>query len=435
MKKHFRLCLTGLLALGFALLTACGGSTPADTTVPTTPPAEVNKNVKLDLIKDGKTDYTIVYDDKSEAATKLANTVKSAFSKQNVEIAFVAASSAEADYGKEIVVGNLRASAADVTAKLKPSDFAMCVSGDDWVLVATDETNYNYLNLVAKERLSAGLTEGALTVESDNDLICSSSAYADVPYAAYVRRGTRGLSQEQVESFFVAKSFSSDRTRLPYQIYVPSNYDPAKQYPVLLFLHGAGERGNGNDKQMVHVIANLFNQKNTPVTDAIVICPQCPDNNQWVDTPWANGSYSTSAVKQSNEASALLELLDQIAATYSTDPDRYYVMGISMGGFGTWDLLMRAPDRFAAGVPICGGADPAMADTLKNVPIYTTHSIDDPVVPISGTREMVEALQAAGSTVIRYDEVNGKGHEVWKSFSEQTKVLEWLFSQKLSDRK
>lgn len=432
-----KMIVLALLTLPILALTACGGDAAATTTAATTtPPTEVKENVTLNLVKDGKTDYTVVYDDKSEACAALADAIRSAFAKRDVEIATVAATAAETDYGKEIVVGNIRAACTSVAAQMKTSDFAMCVSGDDWVLLATDETNYTYMTDVAKERVLNKLSDGALTVESDNDLVYSSSAYADVSYAAYLRKQTRALSQETVVELFAAKTFTAaDRTRLPYRIYVPSNYDPAKQYPVLVFLHGAGERGNDNTAQLVHVIGNLFNQKDSPVHDAIVICPQCPSNNQWVDTPWANGSYSLANVPQSNESKAVVELLDQIAKTYSTDSDRYYAMGISMGGFGTWDLVMRYPDKFAAAVPICGGADPSMAEVLKDFPIYTAHGSADPTVPVAGTREMVEALQSAGSTVVIYEEKAGKGHDVWTEFSQQTEVLEWLFTQKLSDRK
>lgn len=220
----------------------------------------------LDLIKDGKTGYTIVYDDQNDAAKKLADAIESAFAKKDVTIPVVAASSAEADYGKEIVVGNVRASAADVTAKMKSAgDFAMCVSGDDWVLTATDETNYNYLTMVAKESVLANILDGALTVESDKDLVYSTSKYATLSYAAYVRKKSRTLSQDFILEIFEAKTFkASDRTQLPYRIYVPSNYDPAKEYPVLLFLHGAGERGNDNANHMKHVVGNLFNLKDSP---------------------------------------------------------------------------------------------------------------------------------------------------------------------------
>lgn len=432
MKKQFRICLLSLLALPIVVLSSCSSDAPAETT----PPVEVNENVTLDLVKDGKTDYTIVYDDKNEAATALANTIRSFFTARDTEIAAVAASTAEADYGHEIVVGNVRAASADVAAKMKSADFAMCASADDWILLATDATHYDYLTMVMKDRIFSRLLDGTLSVGSEQDMIYSTSAYADASYAAYVKKESRALSQEFLEEIMVANSFSAtDRTRLPYRLYVPSNYDPEKEYPVLIFLHGAGERGGDNTAQLLHVVRNLFNQKDSPVLDAIVICPQCPNNNQWVDTPWDQGSYSLANVPQSNESKAVVELLDQIASTYSTDTDRYYVMGISMGGFGTWDLIMRYPEKFAAAVPICGGADPSMAQTLKDFPIYTAHGSSDSIVPVSGTREMVAALQAAGSTVLTYEEKAGMDHDVWTQFSQQTEVLQWLFSQKLSDRK
>ena len=110
-------------------------------------------------------------------------------------------------------------------------------------------------------------------------------------------------------------------------------------------------------------------------------------------------------------------------------------MGISMGGFGTWDLIMRNPDRFAAAVPICGGADVAMAETLKDHPIYTTHGTADPIVPPSGTQAMVQALKDAGSTSIIYEEIKGAAHDVWTALSKKPELVEWMFSHKLSDRK
>ena len=436
MKRLWKFGVLLGLALPVLALAACNGETP-ETTTTNAPPAE-EPNVVLELAKGGATEYTIVYDDGNDDATQIANAIESAFSKKGVEINSVAASVAEADYGKEIVVGNIRGSAADPVAKMKYRDFAACVSGDDWVLVATDATNYKYLKEVIENKVLDNMTNEGLTVESKNDLICSSSTYADVTYAEYLQKSSRTLELDTIKTFFTAKTYSStgsDRTRLPYQLYVPSNYDPAKKYPVLIFLHGAGERGSDNDAQFVHVVSNLFNMEDSPVTDAIVIVPQCPNGNQWVDTPWANGSYSTSTVKQSNESKAVMAVLDKVAAAYSTDTDRYYVMGISMGGFGTWDLVMRYPDKFAAAVPICGGADPSMATALKDFPIYTTHDANDPTVPVSGTREMVEALQAAGNTSVIYEESTGKGHGVWDDFTKRPEVINWLFDKKLSDRK
>jgi predicted peptidase len=202
----------------------------------------------------------------------------------------------------------------------------------------------------------------------------------------------------------------------------------------LLLLHGAGERGNDNMGNLVHVVSNLFNVKNTPVTDAIIVAPQCPAGNQWVNTPWANGSYDATCVKISNELKAVMEIMDSVEREFSTDYDRYYVMGLSMGGFGTWDLLMRYPDYFAAGVPMCGGADPSMADALVDVPIWTFHGSVDSVVPVSGTREMAAALEEVGSTVFTYEEMAGKDHGIWGTVASRKDVIEWLFAQDLSKR-
>ena len=167
---------------------------------------------------------------------------------------------------------------------------------------------------------------------------------------------------------------------------------------------------------------------------AIVICPQCPEGNQWVDTPWGRGNYSVDKVPISNELNAVMELLYEIEETYTTDFNRYYVTGLSMGGFGTWDLLMRYPNIFAAGVPICGGADPSYAETLKNVPIYTVHSTDDPTVPVFGTQEMVKALKDAGNWRMIYKELEGFGHGVWNWTAEQKDIWEWLFAISMAYR-
>jgi predicted peptidase len=136
----------------------------------------------------------------------------------------------------------------------------------------------------------------------------------------------------------------------------------------------------------------------------------------------------------SNELAAVMELLYAIEDEFSTDDNRYYVTGLSMGGFGTWDLLMRYPEVFAAGVPICGGADPSYAEVLKDVPIYTVHSTDDPTVPVMGTQAMVKALKEAGSLLIFYEELEGFGHGVWNWTAEQADIWEWLFTQNLSFR-
>lgn len=436
MKVTTKIWLGMLASLMLVSLVSCGGEKPANTTVAQTTVPEEVINVPVELMKDSASEYTIVYDDKDSNASAFVKTLEKAFTKKGVTIPVVKASEAEADYDKEIIVGNARECVANVTASMKPGDFAACVYGNDWVLTATDKVNYSYLAEILDKNVFKNVADGSLVVDPAQNFIYSMSSYANMTYASYKDRQVRAIDDELIKELFTQETFTaSNRTKLPYRLYLPSNYDPEKSYPVVLILHGAGERGTDNTAQLVHVVKGLFDQKDSPVHDSIVVMPQCPNGNQWVDTPWANGNYSLKSVPQSNESVAVEELLDKIQKTYSTDTDRYYVMGISMGGFGTWDLIMRNPDRFAAAIPICGGADVEMAETLKNHPIYTSHGSADPTVPPAGTQAMVQALKDAGSTKIIYKEVKGAGHDVWTAVSKDAAVTEWLFSHKLSDRK
>lgn len=223
---------------------------------------------------------------------------------------------------------------------------------------------------------------------------------------------------------------ASNGLNLPYRIFVPEDYSEDYAYPVVLFFHGAGERGNDNEKQLVNVIPNLYFKKTSPFYHAIVIVPQCPEGMQWVDTPWANGSYSVDTVKISKPMTAAVELLDSVIEKYSVNTDRQYVSGLSMGGFGTWDLIMRYPDRFAAAIPYCGAADPTKAEILKNIPIWTFHDTTDTAVPVSGTQAVVKAIQEAGGTLITYKETTGLGHNVWNTGSQTPALAGWLFDQR-----
>jgi predicted peptidase len=216
---------------------------------------------------------------------------------------------------------------------------------------------------------------------------------------------------------------------MKYRLYVPSNYDPNKEYPVIFFLHGAGHRGTDNAAPVKGIIFNLFNHKNPQIDDAIVLVPQCPSNYQWVDWPWAKGSYSVDATPESKAMKTALELLDMVESEYSTDTDRYYAFGLSMGGFGTWDVIMRHPDRFAAAVTLCGGADPQKAHVLVDMPIWTVHSLDDTGVPVKGTQDMVKAIKDAGGAKIIYDELNGYNHSIGTLTAKRDEVFEWMFSQ------
>ena len=217
---------------------------------------------------------------------------------------------------------------------------------------------------------------------------------------------------------------------LLYRLILPENYDAKNTYPLILFLHGAGERGSDNTKQLNNCVQNIANS----APNAIIVAPQCSDGNQWVDTPWSNSIYSTDDVAESNELQMVMLLLDKLKKEYSVDTDRIYASGISMGGFGTWDLITRHPNTFAAAIPVCGGADPSKAELVKDIPIYTFHGENDWDVPVAGTRAMVEAIKSAGGKKITYTEYPGMGHNIWDDAFATTGLFDDLFKHKLSDR-
>jgi predicted peptidase len=217
---------------------------------------------------------------------------------------------------------------------------------------------------------------------------------------------------------------------LPYRLYVPKDYTTDKKYPVLLFLHGAGERGDDNECQILNGLPAMFCDEKSPVYGAIVIAPQCPADCQWVNTPWANGSHDKDAIPQSRELTAVLLAVEDIFEKYSCDRSRFYVAGLSMGGYGTWDVVTRHPEMVAAAVPICGGGDPSKAALIADIPIRAFHGGIDDTVPVSGTRDMAEALTDAGAADFVYKEWNGMGHAVWNESLSEDYLAGWLFSQK-----
>lgn len=225
-------------------------------------------------------------------------------------------------------------------------------------------------------------------------------------------------------------TYTNEDTTLPYRLILPKDYDESKEYSLLFFFHGAGERGNDNEKQFFHCVQYLAD--NMPET--IIVAPQCPEGEQWVDTPWANGAYSIEAVPESDQMKAVMELLEQLKTEYSVDTDRIYASGISMGGFGTWDVMMRHNDVFAAAIAVCGGGDISQAENLVDVPLFVFHGDADTAVPVSGSRDTVQAIKDAGGTKVEYVEYKGAGHGIWNDAFATEGLLEKLLNCKLSDR-
>ena len=415
--------------------TSAQTTVPAETTVCTTttqvvattpaPPASVA------VAASGKSDYIVVYDgnDRTIAAavSDFASKVKAKFG-FTLTSSPVSSVSTKSEY--EIVVGGARDSGKALAEKLEwKNDFAIGIDGSAINLCATNEVSYNYL---FEYLLNEGFEKNDenVTLEVDGTFLYSTSSISNMSYPDFHRKYSGTCEQDFMLKCFYDGTFKgSNGLSMKYRLYVPSNYDPSKEYPVIFFLHGAGHRGTDNAAPVKGIIFNLFNHKNPQIDDAIVLVPQCPSNYQWVDWPWAKGSYSVDAIPESKAMKTALELLDKVEREYSTDTDRYYAFGLSMGGFGTWDVIMRHPDRFAAAVTLCGGADPTKAAVLVDMPIWTVHSLDDTSVPVKGTQEMVKAIKDAGGTKIVYDELNGYNHSIGTLTAKRDEVFEWMFSQ------
>jgi predicted peptidase len=197
---------------------------------------------------------------------------------------------------------------------------------------------------------------------------------------------------------------------LDYLLYLPPGYESQKAWPLILFLHGAGERGSDIEQVKVEGLPKLIEHgKNLPF---IVVSPQCPAGDAWV---WKLKSLSA--------------LIDEIAAQYKVDQDRIYVTGLSMGGFGTWALAAYAPERFAAIIPICGGGELTSVPRLKRMPVWAFHGAKDDIVPIERSREMVDALtKVQGKAKLTvYPEL---GHHSWKATYDNPEIYEWLLERK-----
>jgi predicted peptidase len=222
---------------------------------------------------------------------------------------------------------------------------------------------------------------------------------------------------------------SSSGTKLSYRLLRPELESlPGKTFPVVLFLHGAGERGADNEKQLTYVDKIFASEEFSENFPCYVILPQCAENHRWCEVDWGWDRHDMPE-KISEYLGAANELLDSIAATEKADKSRLYVTGMSMGGFGTGDLISRFPDKFAAAMPICGGADENQASKLTKIPIRTFHGTLDKAVKVSRSRNIHIAIKKAGGQNIEYYEFTKMGHFIWNKVYSDMRNFEWLFSK------
>jgi predicted peptidase len=241
------------------------------------------------------------------------------------------------------------------------------------------------------------------------------------------------ISQEApVGASYLEKSFKSNGQNLLYRIMYPKDFDQNKKYPLVLFLHGAGERGKDNKKQLSHG-SNLF-LDSLEKYPAIVLFPQCPPEDYWANLYRPDkGGASRKFEFHTDEAPhptmvMVLELIDKLWNESYIDKSRFYVSGLSMGAFGVWELLWRIPNKIAAAMPICGGGPPNMALKMIEVPMWAFHGVKDNVVHVRYSRRMVTAVQQAGgkAKITLYPNAN---HNSWDpAFAEPT-FLKWMFSK------
>jgi len=240
--------------------------------------------------------------------------------------------------------------------------------------------------------------------------------------------------QAQDKSLYKKEVFVVNSDTLPYRILLPLNYDASKKYPLILMLHGAGERGNDNESQLVHGAGLFLRDSIREKYPAIVLFPQCPKESYWSNVDrkvndLGKTKYTFQPGGEPTQGMVLLQqLLKSMVKKYPVSEKQIYVGGLSMGGMGTFEIVRRNPRMFAAAFPICGGADPATAQKLTKVKWWVFHGAADEVVSPVYSQKMVDALEAVNADV-KFSLYPGVNHNSWDNAFAEPTLLTWLFSK------
>jgi predicted peptidase len=234
----------------------------------------------------------------------------------------------------------------------------------------------------------------------------------------------------QEMSLFDKLLYVSKGDTLPYRLLKPVSPESMEAFPLVIFLHGAGERGIDNEVQIKHISELFTDTKNRGKYPCYVVAPQCPKNQMWARFEGPKDNVEVPK-KPSMPTAMVIELIEKIIQEFPIDQSRIYITGLSMGGYGTWDLLARLPGKFAAAVPICGGGAAGTVSRFKHVPIWAFHGALDTIVPPLESRQMIQALWKAGATP-GYTEYPDVEHNSWIQAYKEPHLMHWLFKQKLA---
>lgn len=234
------------------------------------------------------------------------------------------------------------------------------------------------------------------------------------------------FSQHTASLFSVEKFIQNNDTLLYRQLF--PDYDTLRKYPLVIFLHGSGERGNDNEAQLKWGVKNFATDEQMKLHPAIVIAPQCPAGKGWSSFSNMNRGSMTLQSAPSKPMELLIALVQRMIKTFPVDTNRIYITGLSMGGFGTFDAIERYPNMFAAAVPVCGGGDVSKAASIAHIPMWIFHGAEDPTVSPSYSINMADALMKAGAhpglTLLPET-----GHFSWIAAYNDPMMMEWLFRQ------
>ncbi len=235
-------------------------------------------------------------------------------------------------------------------------------------------------------------------------------------------------------SLYQARTYSyatddGKTVKIAYRLLTPEHVEPGKKYPLVVFLHGAGERGNDNVAQLKFLPEWMAAPEMRKKYPCFILAPQCPNDKKWVEVPWDKKHSQPMPKEPSEQMRQVVGMMDELLKSEPIDSHRVYLTGLSMGGYGSWDLAERMPERFAAVAPICGGGDDTKADRLVGIPLWAFHGDADPAVPVDRSREMIAAIKKAGGTP-KYTELPGVGHNSWTTaYQDSTGLIKWMFEQ------